>query len=860
MNRFLRGGAAVWAVASAMACGQPTPMPDGAPDAADAIADSVPRGDVATDRVTPRPDAGMDAIADVTVVPDVSEVPDVVEDASADVNTASDAAPDVTDAGPVGCALPVESTLELPAPGMVTTVMTSLNAMGAGGMVPSLGCVSTAGGAERIFRFTVASRIGVSVRATAMSASTDLALAIRRSCASAASEVACNDDTSGTNPAIREILNPGEYFIVLDEFGPAAATTGGAATIELGTFTAAANGECAAAIPLTAGMTVTGDSNGGGAPSGSCSAFNVGRQVFYSYAVPANSTTTFTATPTGAPAWNPFVRVFGDCMSAGTCLTTASGPAGMPTVARLENRTPSVRNVIVSVGSTTAFNGGTFTLAATSVMLPPAPPNATCAMPQSLTLPATAVMGTTAAAFETRSSVSCASSPMGGPLVYYSAIVPAGRTVQFRVTPTGMTFNPSVRAFLGCAPASCADFRDVAGAGQPETLSYLNPTMADQTVLFAVGSTTAGQTGDFAVDARLLPSPPANTTCATARALTAGATPAQLQSDATETSRAACEPTATGSVLYYTLTVPAATRATITATPLSRLANPVLRLRESCATTACVASSDEAFSGSPESVTVTNAASAPVTYVLELGSSSASTRGAFDLDVQFAALPYAIATPAAASCDDLSMGAATLIAPAIDDGTSATTALPAGFAFRSFGEAATPITHVSANSNGFAQLYSSSAGVGTTMLSFLNLLLPSASAPPGVVAVFWDDLLTLPNGVRSATFGAAPARRFVIEWNSRFLSPMTETLRFQLKLFESTNVLEFHYCEMRSTAMSPPAALAGAGATVGLQNIARTRGLTYLHNGRDNGAPSGIPRAVGGGTASSPSLIRFTPL
>ncbi len=854
MTNTVRGWLSLVTTLSIAACGQPPPMPDGGSDAAsDAIADTAVRPDVAADRVRPPADAA----------PDVAPGPDAETDAGLDA--AVDAGPDAeadaeADAGAPSCSLPIESTLALPAPGMTTTEMITLNPMGMGGAVPSLGCVTTAGGAEKIFRLVIPSRTGVSVRATAMNASTDLSLAIRRSCASAIGEVACNDDTSGTNPAIRTILDPGEYFVLVDEFGAAAATTGGPVSIELGSFTIAPNSDCAAATTLSPGMMVAGDTNGGGAPSTSCSAFNNGRQLFYSYVVPANSTTTFTATPTGTPAWNPFLRVFGDCMSAGACLVTASGPAGMPTVARLENRGAMDRTVVVSVGSTTAFNGGAFNLTGTSVLLPPAPPNATCAMPQALTLPAMGVPGTTTNGFETRSSVSCATSTIGGPLVYYSAMVPAGRALQFRVTPTTMTFNPSVRAFLGCTPTSCADFRDTAGVGQPETVNYLNSTMADQTVLFAVGSTTAGQSGDFRVDATLLPATAPNTTCATARALTAGVTPVQLQHAATEPSIAMCESVATGPVLYYSLTVPAATRATITATPFSRLVNPVLRLRSDCASTECVASSDVNFSGSPESLAITNTGSTPVSYVLEVGSTSTSSRGVLDLDVQLAPFAYAITPLATASCDELPMASTTLIAAGIDDGTSPTNALPTGFSFRHFGESATPITHFSANSNGFAQLYSSSAGTGTTVLSFSNALLPSASAPPGVVAVFWDDLFTLPGGVRSATFGAAPARRFVIEWNNRFLTPMTETLRFQLKLFESTNVLEFHYCEMRSTAMSPPAALSGAGATVGLQNIARTRGQTFMHNGSDTGSSTGIPRAVGGGTLASPSLLRFVPI
>jgi hypothetical protein len=51
----------------------------------------------------------------------------------------------------------------------------------------------------------------------------------------------------------------------------------------------------------------------------------------------------------------------------------------------------------------------------------------------------------------------------------------------------------------------------------------------------------------------------------------------------------------------------------------------------------------------------------------------------------------------------------------------------------------------------------------------------------------------------------------------------------------------------------------GSSAMVGLQSIPRNFGHLYLADGTDNGMPGGMPRQVGGGSASSPNLLRWIP-
>ncbi|MBL8685292.1 MAG: hypothetical protein JNK05_39300 [Myxococcales bacterium] len=1007
------GWLALMATLGVAACA-PTPLPT--PDVMGndtVVVDSRPNDVTNADRPNP-PDDVPNPPNDVPNPPDdvptAMDVPNTTDTPSPSDVTSTDSTPadtmgmdatgaDVrTDSGPdasSGCGLTVDGTLAIPAAGMTTTVNTMLAAGGTGGMNNTITCTTaTQGGSERVYRLTLTARTGVVLRATATTSGTDLTMVVRRNCASTVGELACNDDTDGTNPVIRTVLDPGEYFVVVDEYGDAASATGGPVTLTLQTYdivpnadcampetltgmtrmgntntgatpmttcnsfnngsqlfysltipantrtrvtatpsgmpawspyvrvfsdcasaatclatastsagmpstavfdnrsamartvivsvgsttltnggafslaaanealpTPAANGDCSAPEVLT-GMTRMGNTNAGAVPMTSCSSFNNGAQLFYSLTIPANSLATITATPTGMPAWAPYVRVIADCATAATCLATGvTSTAGNPTTVLFENRMASARTVIVSVGSTTTTNGGTFSLTGTTAPLPPVPMNATCATAQALSLPAMGIAGTTVGATEQRSTFSCATSTSGGQLVYYSAVVPAGRTARFTVTPGSMTFNPAIRTFAGCMPTLCSDFINNAGAGAAETLMYSNRTMADETVNFAVGSTADRDQGAFTVDAQLLPAAATNTTCATARTITAGVTPSQLQASSTALSTATCESGATGPVLYYSVTVPSMSRATLTARNFSDNADPVLRVRADCPTAACIASNNNGFTGEDESVAWTNMDAAPRTYIVELGSDDAATRGAFDLELSIAdATPaYTVTAVPAASCEDLSMGATSLMITG-DDSASAVVALPMGFTFPYFADPMNVVTHFSANTNGLAQLHTSATGVSSD--EYVNEPLPSTFAPTGTLAVFWDDLnvdTSRPGAaVRYATIGSAPNRRFVIEWNNmRFNAGTTDTMRFQVKLFETAGLIEYHYCSMTTTAMTTRHT--GTEATVGLQNVPRSRGQFYLHNGTDTGAMGGMPRSVGGGTAASPSLIRFIP-
>jgi hypothetical protein len=174
----------------------------------------------------------------------------------------------------------------------------------------------------------------------------------------------------------------------------------------------------------------------------------------------------------------------------------------------------------------------------------------------------------------------------------------------------------------------------------------------------------------------------------------------------------------------------------------------------------------------------------------------------------------------AAACEDLG-DAFEIVTVNGDDVSSDRIALP--FAFKLFGDA---VTQYSMASNGFLQLWSSSSGGISKRPD--NVAIPSADDPNGFVAPFWDDLSPMFSNSRAGVKGTAPNRHLVVAWIHWTIKGETTTrITFQAKLFETTNVIELHYC-----AMSPETSerAKGSSATIGLENMAGSKGVQHSFN------------------------------
>jgi hypothetical protein len=201
-----------------------------------------------------------------------------------------------------------------------------------------------------------------------------------------------------------------------------------------------------------------------------------------------------------------------------------------------------------------------------------------------------------------------------------------------------------------------------------------------------------------------------------------------------------------------------------------------------------------------------------------------------------------VETAITGNCD--SFTGTTLPSAVGDDVTSPLTPLP--ISFRSFG---VPVTNFSVCSNGFLQLWPSSAGTPSSDNGPVDLL-TILSNPPGIVAPFWDDLMSPATGsyVQYTTLGTGSSRHFVVEWfGTAFYSAngaTTDRLTFQVKLFETSGAVEFHYCTLTGTT----GAERGSGASIGLGDpwtTAPARAVSHSFM---------TPNAVSAGSG-----IRFTP-
>jgi hypothetical protein len=134
------------------------------------------------------------------------------------------------------------------------------------------------------------------------------------------------------------------------------------------------------------------------------------------------------------------------------------------------------------------------------------------------------------------------------------------------------------------------------------------------------------------------------------------------------------------------------------------------------------------------------------------------------------------------------------------------------FSFRFFGAAQT-VAVIAVN--GMVSFSSAAA-----LAAGANATLPHAVVPSTVFA-FWDDLQTRAPGVCIATVGAAPDRRFVVEWRDAGFAGTSNPdahLDFEVVLSESTHTIDALYRRMDD----PAGRAAGGSATIGLQGVDAT--------------------------------------
>jgi len=129
-----------------------------------------------------------------------------------------------------------------------------------------------------------------------------------------------------------------------------------------------------------------------------------------------------------------------------------------------------------------------------------------------------------------------------------------------------------------------------------------------------------------------------------------------------------------------------------------------------------------------------------------------------------------------------------------DDGSS--NGLPIGFTFNFGG---VNYTTFNLNANGFINF-----GVNITTSSFSNLLSNTTTYRP-LLAPFWDDNNATGGTVSYLVTGTAPNRVLTVDWNNINIggsgsTSTTNKASYNLKIYETTNVIEFNYASIMATA------------------------------------------------------------
>jgi len=130
-----------------------------------------------------------------------------------------------------------------------------------------------------------------------------------------------------------------------------------------------------------------------------------------------------------------------------------------------------------------------------------------------------------------------------------------------------------------------------------------------------------------------------------------------------------------------------------------------------------------------------------------------------------------------------------------DDGTS-TAAIPLGFNFSFYSGV---YSSININNNGIM-----SFDTITGFTTYQNVPLPAnaAAAPNNSIYPMWDDLDTRRTiypaaSLKTQTVGPSGSQVFIVQWTATPQynggAATTDTNTFQVKLFEGTNVIEFHY-------------------------------------------------------------------
>ncbi|MBO6935654.1 MAG: hypothetical protein JJ863_11790 [Deltaproteobacteria bacterium] len=373
------------------------------------------------------------------------------------------------------------------------------------------------------------------------------------------------------------------------------------------------NATCAAATPITADTTITGEdiADGGSRPMGTGCGFGSGNTaLWYAVTVPAGQRVRAVASSSA----DLVVFSQSDCADS-TCL----GYSDFPEEITVDNATGATeRTFYVGVRGYSSSTTGTYDMAFTYTT-PVVASNASCATATPIAA-ATTITGEDITQGGERPSGTGCGFGSGNTALYYAVEVPAGQRARVVAT--------SSADLVVFAQNACADTTCVAANDFPEEVTVDNALgTSPRTYYVGVRGYSSSTTGTFDLAVTYTtPVVAANASCATATAVdaTTTITGETITEGGPRPQGTGCGTSSGNSALYYAVEVPAGGSVAVTTTGTF---DRVMLFQDSCGATTCTYRTDS----SPEMGTLMNATASPVTRIVAVHNYSSSGSGTFDI-------------------------------------------------------------------------------------------------------------------------------------------------------------------------------------------------------------------------------------
>jgi hypothetical protein len=677
------------------------------------------------------------------------------------------------------------------------------------------------GGPDHVYPFEVTEPSAVRVQVIGYGIPP--AVALRRVCESDAvgSQRGCEAPTTflaGLGVVrVRARLEPGRYFVVVDQAGTDAG--GGLYDLTFAVAPATDREVCEAATTLEAGRVLTDLPALVGRREAVCASTTDSVYFgYYAVDVPPGQRATVRVTRTRAGAVGSILSAeFGACPRSPTNCggNGVSSTVGDSLIRHFDNATATARRVLLGVGG---VDDTRYSIGVTLAAPPPPAAHATCG-PTALALtPGTPRTGEDGAFGNPRArevGLTCLPYAAQRPL-YYRVTAPPRSNLRVRVTTTG--WGARLSLLPQCDATLCPPTESSASLAATHT----NTTDAARDLFVEVGAAATSYAGPFTVLAEVAPIAP-NSDCVAAAALMPGATVRfDGALEGVGGARMLCS-TSVAAPLFFRVAVPAGERLVARVTRAEPTATPHVFIAPDCAAAACA-------SGGASGVAVYDNTAATSRELLVVVTGGPAT---------LAATTAPITTPYAPSripnaCIEVAGGTAV---PGVSVG-GLSVPIPMPFPFTLAGDAA-PATSFVVALRGYLKLRGGAPGWDGDYSLTNNAPIPTADAPNGFVAPFWDnnlDASTAPGVVRSIRWlvtGPMGSRRLVVEWAGFGIGSdranLNANLRFQAHLLEGSGAIEFHYCALDANGASVPLTR-GGGATIGVEGLDGLSGTLLSHN------------------------------